>query len=464
MKKVLIIGAGKAGRDILREVKKDPSLGLSVMGFIDDDSTKLGKDVVGIKVLGSREKLKEIVKKKKIKEVIIAIPSAYGEQIAEYVKICAEARIDFRVVPRVKEIIEGKAQVKTLRKVQVEDLLGRPVVKADVRELKAFFKGRQVLVTGAAGSIGSELSQQIAAYRPKLLVLLDWWENGIFDLQLRLRRNFPRLKMAFIIGDIKDRSKMRRLMKIYRPDFVYHTAAYKHVPLMEENPEEAVKNNIFGTLALAKEAVANGVKRFVLVSTDKAANPVNVMGATKLITEGIAKTLNGKTKFMVVRFGNVLDSFASVVPIFRKQIEEGGPLTITDKNMTRYFMTIPEAAQLILKAGFMGKGGELFVLDIGKPVKILDLAENMIRLSSLIPGKDIKIVFTGKRQGEKINEQLLTKEEALRATKERGIYTTKTLGLNLKLLPKTLKRLQKYAEDGKKDKIREELKKLIKDF
>lgn len=463
-KKVLIVGAGVAGRDVLREIIGNPDLGLRVVGFIDDDPAKTGALIDGLKVIGEKRDLESDINKLKIKEVIIAIPSAAGEKVAEYVKICSEARVDFRIVPRVKEIIEGKAHVKSLRKVQVEDLLGRPVVKADVEYLKGFFAGKVVLVTGAAGSIGSELSRQIAAYSPKKLILLDWWENGMFELQNELMKDFPKRKMQFVIGNIQDKGKILRVMKTYMPNYIFHAAAYKHVPAMEANPEEAVKNNVFGTLNVAEVANAVNVERFVLISTDKAVKPVSVMGMTKLITEGIAQMLNGKTKFMAVRFGNVLESYGSVIPVFRKQIDAGGPVTITDKRMTRFFMTIPEAVQLVLKASSLGKGGELFVLDMGKPVSIYTLAENLIRLSGYIPGKDIMIAITGKRPGEKISEELFAYGEDLVSTKEGKIFVTKSKGINVRTLPQALGKLKVFAENGDAIGIRSEFKKLSKTF
>lgn len=461
-KKILIIGAGEAGQDVVSEIKKNPQFGIKIVGFLDDDPSKLGKTYEGILVLGKSSSIKKFVKKYLIDEIIIAIPSAEGESIAQVVKFCADAKVLFRIVPRVKEIIEGKAQVSTLRKVEVSDLLGRPVIKSDVLELKTFFSKKTVLITGAAGSIGSELSRQIAAYSPKNLVLIDWWENGIFYLQQELDKDYPKVNIKYIVANIRDKEKLSRIFKKFKANFVYHAAAYKHVPLMEENADEAVKNNIFATFVLSKLAIKNNVEKFVIVSTDKAANPRNVMGATKMVTEGIGKFFNGTTKFMAVRFGNVLESNGSVVPTFKKQIEEGGPVTVTDKKMTRFFMTIPEAVQLILKAASLGNGGELFVLDMGKPVKILDLANNLIRLSGKIPDKDIKIVFTGKRKGEKLFEKLFTSKEKLKATKEGKIFVTQTLGFNIENLIKIIDRLQTLVKQGDNEKIKAALLKISK--
>lgn len=445
MKKVLIVGSGIAGQNVLEEIRSSMETDLDVLGFIDD-KVPMGEFVVGLEVLGTRHHIGNIATRLKIKEVIIAIPSAPGAQIQEIVKICSDAKVDFRIVPRVKEIIEGKAHLREIRKVRVEDLLGRPVIKSDVGELKSFFSDKTVMITGAAGSIGSELSRQISAYHPKKIILLDCWESGLYDLEIDLRRAFPNINGHFFIANIQDRERVKDIFDETEPDYIFHAAAYKHVPLMEENPSEAIKNNIFGTWNVIQEARSHKASRFIVVSTDKAANPVNVMGATKLVTEIIAKKSNqsDKTKFMVVRFGNVLGSYGSVVPLFTKQIEQGGPVTVTDKRMTRYFMTIPEASQLILKASSMGNGGELFVLDMGEPVKIIDLAENLIRLSGYKPYEDIDIIFTGIRKGEKLDEELFTDKEEIASTKKEKIFITKSdylLKVQIDLLLQEIKQI-----------------------
>ncbi len=459
---LLIIGAGVAGSDVCKEINRNPDMGLKVVGFVDDDPGKLGLTIRGVKVFGTKKDLSKIVSRLKVEEVIIAIPSAEGDKINDYVKKCSDLRVRFSIVPRVREIIEGKAKIESVRSVRVEDILGRPVVKSDVLGLKDFLKGKKVLITGAAGSIGSELSRQVSAYKPDSLILFDWWENGIFELKNELKKNFPKANLSFVIGNVQDKETVKNILSKFKPDFVFHAAAYKHVPLMEEFPIEAVKNNILGTLNLAEEAKAAKVSKFVLISTDKAADPVNVMGATKLITEGIGKMLNTKsTRFMAVRFGNVLGSYGSVVPLFMKQIEEGGPLTITDKRMTRFFMTIPEAAQLILKAASIGVGGELFLLDMGKPVKILELAESVIRLSGHIPYKDIKIEFVGVRKGEKITEKTLTNNEKLESTKDGKIFISESLGLDITKLPSFLKRIPNLVLKQDALKIKFELKNLV---
>lgn len=461
MKKILIIGAGVAGQDVAHEINQSPEMNLKIVGFIDDDPQKDGSIIEGVRVLGKSLSIQKIIDKHKIDEIIIAIPSAKGEDIKKFVNIASKSQISFKIVPRVKEIIEGRAHISNIRKVNVEDILGRPVIKSDVEGLKNFFNEKTVLVTGGAGSIGSELSRQISAYKPKQLVLVDWWENGMFNLRMEITKHFPKLNVSFIIANIQDTKKITDIFKEHKPNYVFHAAAYKHVPLMEEFPEEAIKNNVFGTLNIARISKKFDIERFVLISTDKAVNPINVMGATKLITEGIGKTLNSsKNKFMAVRFGNVLDSYGSVIPIFRKQIEEGGPITVTDEKMTRYFMTIPEACQLILKAGSLGEGGELFVLDMGNPVKIIDLARDMIRLSGFIPDEDIKIKIVGKRIGEKLHESILNSKEKKTTTKEGKIFITQSLGFDISKLSKFLINIKKLVGNLDRDGIRRELKKI----
>jgi len=456
MKNILIVGAGVAGTDVLREIKKSPDLGIKVVGFVDDNKGLIGKKINGVSVLGTGRKLRSLIVEHKIDEVIIAIPSASGERISKYVKLCIELKIAFRIVPRVREIIEGRARVDTLRKARIEDLLGRPVVKADVEKLKIFFRSKSVMITGAAGSIGSELSEQICAYHPKSVCFLDWWEGGIFELEQRLRRFFPKQKMEFVISDIKNRKKIKKVMGKYMPDYLFHAAAYKHVPAMEKYPEEAVLNNIFGTQVLAEEASNASVSKFILISTDKAANPSSIMGASKLLAESIVGNIYSQTKYIVVRFGNVLGSSGSVVPIFEKQIRSGGPVTVTDKRMTRFFMTIPEASQLTLKAAQMGIGGELYVLDMGKPMKILDLAEDIIRLFGYVPHVDIKIKFSGIRPGEKLNEKLFSNEENMSRSKDPRIFIGKNI-VGKKVAKAQIENLYSLARDGQLSKLKNEI-------
>ncbi|MEK7169130.1 MAG: nucleoside-diphosphate sugar epimerase/dehydratase [Patescibacteria group bacterium] len=460
MKNILIIGAGVAGTDVAREIKLSSDLNMKVVGYIDDDKNKLNNSFKGSKVLGNSNDIKPIVKKLAVDEIIIAIPSAQGEYINKFVNIAIDLGISYKIVPRVREIIEGKATLSAIRRVEVTDLIGRPVVKDDVQDLKSFFKNKVVLVTGAAGSIGSELSSQIVAYNPQKIVLFDIWENGIFELKQKFVEVGFVKNVTYIIGNIQDIGRLQQVFKLYKPNYVFHVAAYKHVPLMEENPIEAIKNNIIGTYNISNISKKHKVERFVLVSTDKAADPKSVMGMTKLFAEMIVRSTKAFTKYMTVRFGNVLDSNGSVVPLFRKQIANGGPVTVTHKKMTRYFMTIPEASSLILKSAYLGKGGELFVLDMGKPVSILDLAQKMIRLSGLIPDKDINIVYTGIRKGEKLTEKLFTDTEKLDMTKDNKIFVSKN-GSLLKDINSQLIKINKLISDVTIKNVKASLKKII---
>lgn len=464
MKKTLIIGAGIAGSDVVRELNNSSEMNMKAVGYIDDDDNKIGKIIEKVKVLGSSKDIKQIIKKYSIDEIIIAIPSAQGGDIDRFVNIAIDLKIAYKIVPRVKEIIDGRAYLSSIRKVDIQDLLGRPVIKDDVAGLKNFFMQKIILVTGAAGSIGSELSAQIAAYKPKKLILFDIWENGIFELKQKLEETGYLKNVEYVIGNIQDSKRLKQVFELYEPNYVFHAAAYKHVPLMEENPIEALKNNIIGTFNVADASLTSRVEKFVLVSTDKAAYPKNVMGMTKLFAEMIVGSMNGTTKFtanggtrfMTVRFGNVLNSNGSVIPIFRKQIERGGPVTVTDKKMTRYFMTIPEASGLILKSALLGRGGELFVLDMGKPISILSLAQKMIRLSGYIPDIDIKIVFTGIRRGEKLTEKLFTNSERLITTADGKIFISKKniLFNNLKL---AISAVNDLINSGDNKKIKEQI-------
>jgi len=423
-KKILIIGAGDAGVLALRELKKrDYQEGMPV-GFIDDSKTKINLHVQGLPVLGSREDIPQIVEKYKVDEIIIAIPSASADAVREIVEVCKDTdATSLKILPGVYDILSGKISVSAIREVQVEDLLGRDPVSVDLEEVAGYLKNQVILVSGAGGSIGSELCRQIAQFSPSRLILAGHGENSIFDIEQELR-DYP---VVTEIIDIKDSSKVELIFNKYRPAVVFHAAAHKHVPLMEGNPEEALKNNVLGTNNLATAAHKAGVKTFVFISTDKAVNPTSFMGASKRIAEMVIQDLDKKseTKFVAVRFGNVLGSRGSVIPTFKKQISAGGPVTVTDPNMTRYFMTIPEASQLVIQAGAMASGGEIFILDMGKPVKIVNLARDLIILSGLEPDKDIKIVFTGIRPGEKLYEELLTSEEGTTATKHKRIFVAR---------------------------------------
>lgn len=461
MTKALIIGAGVAGKELLGELRKHKSLG-RVVGFIDDNPKKKSKIISGIKVLGESKDLKQIIERETVSEVFIAIPSASGKQVREIINKCVDLNVSFKVVPRTLDIIKGKVDISEVRKIDVSDLVGRELIKLDQKPFDDFFNNKTILITGACGSIGSEIVRQLASFNPKELIFFDWWENGMFDLVNEFRDFYPNVTIKPIIGDIKDEKKLRKLFKEIKTDIVFHAAAYKHVPLMEENPSEAVKNNILGTYILAKEA-KNKTDYFIFISTDKAVEPKSVMGATKLIAEGVISDTSkqSSTKFISVRFGNVLDSFGSVLPLFKKQISEGGPVTVTHKDMKRFFMSIPEAVQLIFQATVFGKGGEIFLLDMGEPIKILDLAKLLIRLSGFTPGKDIKIVFTGKRPGEKLSEELFTDRENLTKTKNQKIHITKNFGLDLIKMELIFDKLVKYASDEDNSSVMKVLKEIV---
>lgn len=458
--KILIIGAGVAGKDIVSEINKNPDTNLYPVGFLDDNLPK-GTIIEGLKVLGKVKEVKKLSNRNKIDEVIIAIPSGEGEQIAKIVRLCSEARLNFKIVPRVIEIIEGKAYLDSVRDVEVEDLLGRPVVKSEVSILKEFIHNKCIFITGAAGSIGSELTRQIAAYVPRKLIVYDWWENGMFELNRELNQKIPDANIQYIIGNIQDYNRLQKVIQSTKPDFIFHAAAYKHVPLMEENIQEAIKNNILGTFNVARAAKKNKVTKCIFISTDKAADPVSIMGMTKYIGEAIMKSMKGKTRFITVRFGNVLGSHGSVIPTFKKQILLGGPVTITDPKMTRYFMTIPEAVQLILKATHLGNNNELFILDMGKPLRILDVAENLIRLSGKIPYQEIPIKFTGRRKGEKLHEKLFTKKEKPNKSNIEKIFIVTNRHYKTEHLQQQLKLLSKQIDIATHKNLRLMLKSLV---
>jgi len=427
-KRVLIVGAGHAGSLVIKEFKQNPELEMVPVGIIDDDKSKHGLSIYGVRVLGGREKIPYIVEAKKVEEIIIAMPSVDRREVKKIADICSATKCKVKIVPGIYELLNGKVDVRKIRDIRIEDLLGREPVRININAAKEYLKGKKVLVTGAGGSIGSELVRQVARFEPELLLLFDISENNIFDLEHQLKTYFPKQKYIPIIGSIRDVAKVEAVMAKYRPDVVFHAAAHKHVPLMELNPMEAIKNNVFGTLYVAEAAKKYKAERFILIPTDKAVNPKNVMGASKRVAEIIIQMMakSGDTRFAAVRFGNVLGSAGSVIPLFKKQIEAGGPVTVTHPEVTRYFMTIPEAVQLVIQAGAMAEGGEIFVLDMGEPVKILDLATEMIKLSGLEPGKDIKIEFIGLRPGEKLHEELFYDKEDVIRTQCEKIYLVKT--------------------------------------
>ncbi|MCU1285413.1 MAG: nucleoside-diphosphate sugar epimerase [Acidobacteriales bacterium] len=414
----IIVGAGSAGSSIVAELKRNPDLDYKPIGFVDDDPTKLGISIHGVRVLAKTETLPKLIANGNVQCVLFAIPSATGKKIEQIVTDCRDCNVELKILPSVSERIKGRSPVSQVRNIQLEDLLGRAPVVLDVNTIRAKFAGKVLLITGAGGSIGSELVRQLAKFSPRRLLLFDRSENDLFKISVEMSIRFPEIDCMPVIGDIQDVAHLRQVFASQRPDSVFHAAAYKHVPLMEMNCFQAITNNIFGTYNVAVIAKEYSVRDFVLISSDKAVNPTNIMGVSKRIAELIVLSLQKSqhTRFTAVRFGNVLGSNGSVVPTFQQQIESGGPITVTSADAKRYFMTIPEAVQLVLQASTMGQGGEIFVLDMGEPVRILDLAENLVRLSGLEPGRDIKIVFTGLRPGEKLVEQLRLAEEQLGAT------------------------------------------------
>lgn len=430
--KILIVGAGFSGSTILNEIKSNPRLYGDVLAFVDDNPNKQGRLINGIKIEGGREMIPELVEKLDIDKIFIAIPSAKTSDRRDIINICQQTGVPVLTLPAMYQLVNGEVSVTQLREVSVEDLLGRDQIKTNLEEVAAYIRDKVVLVTGGGGSIGSELCRQIVKQHPKMLVVFDIYENTTYDLQQELKHNYPDEDMRFVIGSVRDLHRLEVIFEKYHPQLVFHAAAHKHVPLMEHSPNEAIKNNVFGTYNVALTADKYEVERFVLISTDKAVNPTNIMGASKRICEMIIQTMakHSKTNFVAVRFGNVLGSHGSVIPLFEKQIKEGGPVTVTHPDIIRFFMTIPEAVELVLQAGAYAKGGEIFVLDMGEPVKILDLAESMIRMSGYIPDEDIKIEFTGLRPGEKLYEEVLMDEEGLISTENELIHIGKPIQLN----------------------------------
>ena len=427
-RRALIVGAGNAGEQIVRDMKRLKDAVAKPVGIIDDDEDKIGTMIHGVKVLGNRNSIPYWVKKLEIEEIVIAIPSAPAKEIRKIVNIAKSTGVkDIKVLPGTNELVNGNVTIQDVRELSLYDLLGRDPVEIYEDEVESFIKGKRILITGAGGSIGSEISKQVLKFSPSELIFVEFDETDLFKLENQLRKDSHDVIISPVVADIKEQGKLDRIFQEYLPEIVFHAAAYKHVPIMEMHPEEAVKNNIFGTKNLAELSVKYGVKKFVMISTDKAVNPTSVMGATKRVAEYICQVYNGlgKTEFISVRFGNVLGSRGSVVPIFEEQIKNGGPVTVTHPEMKRYFMLTSEAVLLVLQAGAMGKGGEVFVLDMGEPVKIIDLARSMIELKGLKPDVDILIEFTGPRPGEKLFEELLTAEEGTNSTKHKKIYVAK---------------------------------------
>ena len=446
--KVLIVGAGETGIGVLRALRNHPQKGYIPVGFIDDAPQKVGRSVAGLEVLGTTRDLTYIARKREVGEVVIAIPSAPGGKIRDIIRQCEYRGCQFKIVPNIHAILDGRASVSQIREVRYEDLLNRSTSQMDIAEVSKYLSGKRVMVTGAGGSIGSELCRQVAQLDPELLILFGRGENSLYHTDIELQEFEPELNRAVIIGDIRDNAKVSQITRKYRPHIIFHAAAHKHVKFMENHPDEAVKNNILGTQNLIDAAIKHEVEAFILVSSDKAVNPTSVYGASKRVTEKLiqCKAKQNGTRFIAVRFGNVIGSRASVLPNFKRQIAKGGPVTVTHREATRYFMTIPEAVQLLIQAGAMGNGGEILMLDMGEPIKILDLAEDLIRLSGLEVDRDIKIAFTGLEPGEKLYEELLTPQEGVTATKHQRIFVAQLEQIAEKQLLSQITELSQLAD------------------
>jgi len=478
--RILIVGAGDAGEVISREIIRRPDLG-NLVGFVDDDKEKVGKRIHNIKILENVEGINDILEKEQISTVIIAIPTASGKEIRRIIDNIKNKEVKIKTLPGLYELVDGKVSVSRIRNIRIEDLLGREPVDLNLEEISGYLEGRRVMVTGGGGSIGGELARQICRFGPGSLILLDHGENGLFHINLELEEKWPGVEIVPVVADIRDRDKMDKIFKEYKPEVIFHTAAHKHVPMMEYHPDEAVMNNIIGTKNVAELAERHGVERMVMISTDKAINPTSVMGASKRVAEMVVKDLGsrkvgaeerlgegeGKTKFVAVRFGNVLESNGSVVPMFKQQIAKGGPVTVTDREVKRYFMTLPEASQLVIQAGALGKGGEVFVLDMGEPIKVLDLAEELIRLSGLEVGEDIEIKIVGLRPGEKLFEELLTEEERSGVLGDSGhekIFIAKVEEVDGEKLEKDIGGLERLAKEMDAEGIVRKLQEMVPSY
>lgn len=462
-KRILIVGAGSAGTMIINEMLARREMKYNPIVLVDDDSYKKGKRISGVTVEGNRYDIPSLVVDNEIDIVIIAIPTLDNKNKSEIINICKGTNCKLQIIPGIYEIIQGDASISRIKDVDLEDLLGRDPIELDSKGISNYISDKVVIVTGGGGSIGSELCRQIASYRPKKLIIFDIYENNAYDIQNELKYKYPDLDLITLIGSVRDRDRLREVFDEYKINVVFHAAAHKHVPLMEDSPKEAIKNNVFGTLNLAKEASEHNVERFVLISTDKAVNPTNIMGATKRLCEMIVQAIDkqSKTEFVAVRFGNVLGSNGSVIPLFKRQIENGGPITVTHKKITRYFMLIPEAAQLVLQAGAFAKGGEIFVLDMGKPVKIYDLACDLIRLSGLEPNVDIKIDISGLRPGEKLYEELLMSEEGLTDTSHNKIHIGKPTFESMDILEQKLNELKNLLNEIDIEVVKNEMEVIV---
>lgn len=449
--RVMVIGAGVSGKIVIRELAESDKIQSKVVCLIDDNPAKKGCLLEGVPVVGGRNDIIAMADKYNIDRIIYAIPSGDAKLKKEILEICSGTKCQVEVIPGIYQMVNGQYAAGKRRRVQIQDLLGRDPIKVNLDEIYNYISGKVVMVTGGGGSIGSELCRQIAMSAPKQLIIFDIYENNAYDIQMELTRKYPYLDLAVLIGSVRNTARLDYVLSTYKPDIIFHAAAHKHVPLMEDSPNEAIKNNVFGTYKMAQAAVKYGVKKFVLISTDKAVNPTNIMGASKRLCEMVVQMMNREapnTDFVAVRFGNVLGSNGSVVPLFTKQIEEGGPVTVTHPKITRFFMTIPEAVSLVLQAGYYAKGGEIYVLDMGQPVKIADMARNLIRLMGFEPDVDIKIEYTGLRPGEKLYEELLMAEEGLQETENKLIHIGKPIEMNDELFKEQLKRLEAaYKEE-----------------
>ncbi len=462
-KRVMIIGAGEAAAMVIKEMKSSHESKYIPVAVIDDDDRKKGNSIMGVKVLGNRRDIPTLASEKAIENILIAIPTIEDEDKKQILEICKKTNCKIEIIPGMYEIINGKSSLNQIRKVNIEDLLGRKAVELDMKGIESYIHNKTILVTGGGGSIGSELCRQISKFQPKQLVIFDIYENNAYDLQMELNYKYPKLNLKVLIGSVRDKQRLETVFEKYSPNIVFHAAAHKHVPLMEESPMEAIKNNVFGTFNVASCAHKFNAEKFVMISTDKAVNPTNVMGATKRMCEMIIQSMDkiSKTNFVAVRFGNVLGSNGSVIPLFNKQIAHGGPVTLTDRNITRFFMTIPEAAQLVLQSGAYAEGGEIFVLDMGQPVKIYDLAWDLIKLSGFEPNEDIKIKITGLRPGEKLYEELLMSEEGLTNTKHEKIFIGRPTFSDLGVMKERMKELKGIIEEDDVEALIEKIGEIV---
>lgn len=464
-KRVMIVGGGQAGTLLIKELNSSERASGIPVCIIDDDHNKIGKYINGVPIRGTRGEIPELAEKYKIDEIYIALPTATGVERKKILEICQKTKCILKILPGLYQLMSGEVSIAKLRDVEIDDLLGREPIKVNLDEIVGYVKGKVVMVTGGGGSIGSELCRQLAGHGVSHLIIFDMYENNAYEIQQELKRNYPELNLTVLIGSVRNTNRLDFLFRTYQPDVVYHAAAHKHVPLMEDSPNEAIKNNVIGTYKTAMAAIKYGTKRFILISTDKAVNPTNIMGASKRLCEMVIQMCNQKsdTEFVAVRFGNVLGSNGSVIPLFKQQIAAGGPVTVTHRDIIRYFMTIPEAVSLVLQAGAYARGGEIFVLNMGEPVKILDMAENLIRLSGYEPYKDIQIQFTGLRPGEKLFEELLMEEEGLQDTKNGRIFIGHPMDIDYPWFEDELKKLDEAAWMETKD-MRAMVHKLVPEY